>query len=125
MITSSIFVRELLEPVFNAILEVMLEGLRRYGFCLPDVMLFAPRSAKVGADIWLEVVPVVPNETMETDHFDVTVQLVVVVVAHSASQDVHFGARSKQDSSSDEVGIEVFFQVGKTIEHLGSSLIIS
>ena len=72
-LTVCVFFRELLEASLDAVLEVMLQGFGRNGLCSPDMVLLTPRSSEVCAYIRLEVLPVVPEEAVEANHFDVTV----------------------------------------------------
>ena len=72
-LTVCVFFRELLEASLDTVLEVMLQGFGRNGLCSPDMVLLAPRSSEMCAYIRLEVLPIVSEEAMEADHFDVTV----------------------------------------------------
>ena len=93
-LTLSVLVRELLESALNTILEVVLQSFGRNCLLVPDVMLFAPAPSEVSAHVGLKVLPVVPKETVQADHLNVAVEFIVVVVAHSASENVHLCARS-------------------------------
>ena len=124
-LTLSVLIRELLESALNTVLEVVLQSFGRDRLSLPDVMLLAPAPSEVGADVRLKVFPVVPDESVQANHLNVAIQFIVVIVAHSASKNVHLRARSQQDSTSDEVGIEFVFQVGESVEHLGCSLVVA
>ena len=93
-LTLSVLVRELLESALDTILEVVLQSFGRNCLLVPDVMLFAPAPSEVSAHVGLKVLPVVPKETVQADHLNVAVEFIVVVVAHSASENVHLCARS-------------------------------
>lgn len=124
-LTLSVLVRELLESALNTVLEVVLQSFGGNRLRLPDVMLFAPAPSEVGADVRLKVLPVVASETVQANHLNVAVEFIVVIVAHSASENVHLCARSQQDCTSDKVGVEFVFQVGESVEHLGCSLVVA
>ena len=89
------------------------------------MVLLTPASAKMGTYIRLEVLPVVAKESVKTNHFDVAVKFLVVVVAHGAAKNVHLRTGSQQDCAPDKVGVEVILQVGETIEHLSCTLVVS
>lgn len=62
---------------------------------------------------------------MKANHLNVAVKFIVVIVSHCAAEDVHFCTGSEQDGTSDEVRVEIIFQIRKTIKHLGSTLIVA
>ena len=89
----------------------MLESFGRDGFSSPDMMLLTPASAEVSTDVRLEVLPIVAKKTMETNHFDVTIEFIVVIVPHGTSENVHLGTWSEENCTSDEIGIEIIFEI--------------
>ena len=83
----------LLETAFDTVLQEMGESASRERVLVPDSLLLAPLASKMSADLRLELFPVKTVKAMQTDHVELVGQVVVVMVADSALEDVHFGAR--------------------------------
>ena len=72
----------LLEAILDAHLEVVAKGAGRDGLLLPCDVLVAPVATEMGADIWLELVPIETVKTIESNKIDLIHELSIVVVTH-------------------------------------------
>lgn len=79
----------------------------------------------MGAHFGLELLPVKTMESVKSDHVNLVDELAVIVVAHTASEDVHLGAGGKQNSAAEVVLVERVLHVGETVQQLRGSLVVS
>ena len=79
----------------------------------------------MSANLRSELLPVMPMEAIQTDQVNLIDHVVVVMVAHGALEDVHLRAWGQQDGTSQVILVEGLFHGCKTVQQLGSTLVVS
>ena len=120
-----IVVSILLESVLNAILEEVSQGLGREWLLVPHGGLFAPHLAEMCANLRLVRFPVLANHGTQANQVNIAVDVLVVVVARGAPQNVHLGAWGQQDCTPQIVMEHLVFLVGQSVQERCGSLVVA
>lgn len=115
----------LLEPVLNTILEEVSQCLRGEWLLGPDGLLLTPHATKMRTNLWLVLLPVLPTHGGKSNHVDIIVDVLVVVITSGSTKDVHLGARGKEDGTSQVVVEQLILFVGQGIEQGSGTLVVA
>lgn len=112
----------LLEPVLCPILQQVEKGLLREELWSPLDVLLTPGHAKMGADHAPYFVPVLASQNVHAQNIRHGHYLFEESHGCLRMLDVHFGARSHQDHTT-EVSHQLLLLLGEAIQHRVSSLV--